>query len=68
MVSSSSPSTLTSFDLLVSIEAGDVLCVLSCLCVMYVSNPLHAVQCGEEDTQLKSWQWPSRGLLCWQLY
>ena len=52
MVSSSSSSTLTSFDLLVSIEAGDVFCVLSCLFVMYISNPLQAVQCGEEDTQL----------------
>ena len=40
MVSSSTPSTLTSSDLLLAIEAGDVSSVLSCLSVMEVSTPL----------------------------
>ena len=40
MVSSSTPSTLTSSDLVLAIEAGDVSSVLSCLSVVEVSTPL----------------------------
>ena len=40
MVSSSSPSTLTSSDLVLAIEAGDLSSVLSCLSVVDVSTPL----------------------------